>query len=267
MLASFVAIGFGAAGCGGSSASPNAKSAEPSVPVTKPGPPVGAPLLPELVPQPADALHTRQINGHWYVLFSSIIVNTGEGDFALSATRTGNDWHVWQEVHYSISGATLVPVPAQMVWAGDGHNHWHVERIASNWMVPLAANGQPSSAKSLVDSKIGFCMYDVRQVLPKGPHNAQHRRQTCGHSPEDTNVAQGLSVGWEDVYDFTLPGQRIEITNLADGNYRLYSQVDQNNRFREASHAHDLTWVDFTLGTSQGGVRTALVTRVGPRAY
>ena len=267
VLSSAAALALLVAGCGSSGSSGDAASDPPPPPPTSYGPPVGHPVLPDLVPQPPKALHTKQVDGRWQVEFSSIIVNTGEGEFVLHANRDNGQWHLFQDVPYSTSGAKVVPIPSKLIWGGDGHNHWHVERVAINWMVPVGPDGKPEpGATPLVDSKVGFCMYDFDRVLDRGPTKAEHVRGTCGDQ-QATDSYQGLSVGWEDVYDWTLPGQNIDVQDLPDGQYRLYAQVDKDRRFREANRANDLTWVDFTLGTMSGGVRTALVTKTGPTAY
>ena len=60
----------------------------------------------------------------------------------------------------------------------------------------------------------------------------------------------GLSPGWQDPYTWTLPDQRLDITGLPDGRYRLVAMADPNNWFRETNERNNTTWVDIELRTS-----------------
>jgi hypothetical protein len=231
------------------------------------GPPVGEPVLPDLVPEPPDALHTlKDDQGVWTMRFSSIIVNQGDGDFILHGDRAGDQWTVQQQIGYSHSGSEFVPTPATMVFAGDGHEHWHVERVATYRLEREDGTGVPIvGAEGRADTKVGFCFYDSHKKLDGGPGKAQFSRFGCGKQ-SDTQFKMGLSPSWGDVYDFTLPGQSVNITDLPDGRYRLWAEADPQAWFHEVTRDNNVTWVDLELKT-QGVERTRLATVVatGPR--
>ena len=243
-----------AIGCGGG---------EPDL--RDPNPPVGSPVLPDLVPSPPQALHLRRQNGRWSLAFDSILVNVGDGEFRLRAKRDDADrWHVEQDVPYSTSGAEVVPSRATLVWGGDGHEHWHVKRVATNRLVRLDADGRPIAGESWNDAKIGFCFYDDSRALPKkGPTEPVHSHESCGKEDDDV-VGMGLSPGWADTYQWALPGQSIDITELPDGRYRLWAEADERRWFREATRDNNLTWTDFELSTRSDGIRFARIRDVGP---
>ena len=92
---------------------------------------------------------------------------------------------------------------------------------------------------------------------------ALYSRLSCGKQ-QDAGVDMGLSPGWNDTYDFTLPGQSIDIEGLPDGTYRLLGEADDEALFREVTRDNNITWVDLELATTPDGLRTALVTDVGP---
>ena len=48
----------------------------------------------------------------------------------------------------------------------------------------------------------------------------------------------GISTGWRDVYERTLPFQYIDVSNLQPGHYWLRSQVDPNNLLRESNEVN-----------------------------
>lgn len=229
-----------------------------------PGPSVGQAVLPDLVPAPPHDVHTRQKEGRWSLTFSSILVNVGDGEFVLRATRDGARWHVQQQISYSESGATRVAIDTPLVWGGDGHEHWHVPRVATNRLVARAGKGGALKGKrARIDSKVGFCFFDFSRRLDKGPTEKVHSRESCGKRA-DEEISMGLSPGWGDTYEWVLPGQSIDLTGVPDGKYRLWAEADQRRRFREVTSDNNVTWVDFRLSTMTGGTRTALVLDVGP---
>jgi hypothetical protein len=228
--------------------------------------PVGKPVLPDLAPAPPQDIQLRFKNGRWNLRFSSILVNIGQGAFVLRVTRKQDrPWHVEQDVPYSASGAKATPVDAEVVWGGDGHNHWHIKRVAKTWLVPLAAGGQPEThARRLIDAKIGFCFYDLTHLLLMGPHDAVYSRKSCGNNEDNTSIGMGLSPGWVDTYAYALPGQLIDITDVPDGDYRLYDSVDEAGWFHETRRSNNVSWANIALGTKANGERMVKVTNPGP---
>jgi lysyl oxidase len=257
-LAVICAAGLLAAGCG--------RDAPATLP--EPGPPVGAAVLPDLAPSPQLNVATQRLGQKWRMRFNTVIVNVGKGDFVLRGTRElGGPWTVEQDVPYSTSGARRVPTRAAVVWGGDGHEHWHIVRVASVWLVPLDARGKPASdSKKLIDTKVGFCFYDHTHELARGPAKAVYSADTCADRGEEksTEFGMGLSPGWNDTYLESLPGQSIDITAVPDGKYRLFTQIDELKLFREATRANNLTWIDLDVQTTSQG-RIAIRTATGPR--
>jgi len=228
-----------------------------------PSPPVGKPVLPDLSPSPSVDVQMRGQNGRWLIRFSSTLVNVGRGDFVLRAKRDANGrWQVDQEVLYSKSGAQLVATPARVIWGGDGHNHWHIARVATNRLVPLGRHGV-ATEEGLVDSKVGFCFYDYSIQLQEGPLKPRYVHQSCGKKNGDF-IGMGLSSGWGDTYPSVLPGQTIDVTDVPDGRYRLITRADEPGWFHEVSTKNDMTWVDLEISTA-GDARFAKILKVGPK--
>ena len=228
------------------------------------GEPVGDPLLPDLVPEPPVDLRVQVEDGVTTVRFSSTLVNVGEGDFVLRADRTDDGWDVQQEVSYSESGGDLIHTDADMVWGGDGHDHWHVKRVAQYRLVALDDEGEPIDEDLGYDTKIGFCFFDHDHALSFGPKEPLYQVHDCGHE-DDNQIRVGMQTGWADIYGFGLPGQSIDISGLPDGFYRVWAEADPGNWFSEVNTANNSTWIDFELET-RDDLRFAVLTDVGPRA-
>jgi hypothetical protein len=125
----------------------------------EPDPPVGQPVLPDLAPAPQRNVLTKKVKGRWRSFFNTNIVNVGKGTFDLRSKRAeGGNWQTEQDIQHSEEGAKTVPIRAPLVWGGDGHEHWHVVRVAEVSLVPLGADGRVApDGKLRVDTKVGFC--------------------------------------------------------------------------------------------------------------
>lgn len=225
-------------------------------------------MLPDLVPEPPVDLRVRYENdGRVTVRFSSTLANIGEGDLTLRATRTNSDTHEWQvdqEVTYSDAGADLIPTDAEMHWGGDGHEHWHVKRVAVYTLYRLGDDGNVVEDDiALPDAKVGFCFYDHSPVGEAASEEGTYVVEACGEESE-TEIRVGMSPGWADIYGFDLPGQSIEVSNLPDGAYRVVAQADPDGFFAESDLDNNVTWIDFDLATIDDN-RFAQMTDVGPR--
>jgi hypothetical protein len=246
---------FLAAGCGGDGG---------VVSIKEPGPPVGEPQLPDIAPAPPQDAHISKEHGRWLIRFSTTLANIGDGDFVLRATKGDAGWEVDQDVQYSESGAKVVRTPANLVWGGDDHDHWHVQRIAVGRLAPLEKGGDPpADGEGWADTKIGFCYFDYTRLLDDAAQEAVFSRIGCGDE-KDTAVGMGLSYGWMDIYPFGLPGQSIDVTDVPDGKYRLWVQVDEREWFREKRRDNNATWADLELVTQANGARRLRNIQSGP---
>ena len=203
------------------------------------------------MPKPQNNVLTQKVGKRWRIRFNTIIVNVGEGDFLLRAIRNvRGGWKTEQNIPYSEEGARRVPIRAPLVWGGDGHEHWHINRVAVVKLVPLAENGRvEAGAKALVDGKVGFCFYDHTHELPSGLAEPRYSARSCGKQ-DATVVGMGLSPGWNDTYRMRLRGQWIDVTDVPDGKYRLFTEIDPQGWFQEASTRNNRTWIDIDLERS-----------------
>ena len=189
-------------------------------------------------------------DGRRLLRFSTVIVNIGAGPFEVRGTRarSTDPWTAQQAIYDSSGGVRLVTVSATFVWAGDGHNHWHVKNLESFEL-------RRSDGSSVgISPKSGFCFGDNLQYklsLPGAPQSQVYSGTGCApKNPDALSLRMGLSVGWGDLYKYVLPDQYIDITSLPDGSYRLWANADKANQFLESSDSNNSTWADLSISGS-----------------
>jgi hypothetical protein len=193
---------------------------------------------------------TNTADGRRLLRFSAIIVNGGEGPFELRSGRATkrSRWSTRQVIYDNAGGARTVATPSvKLVYAGDGHDHWHVKDLEQYRLVPLR-NTRPNR----IGQKVGFCFFDNHEyqlMLPDAPLDPVYERQGCG-TRDSVALTTGLSVGWGDIYHRSLPGQSIDITDLPSGTYRLWATADQADLFLESNDANNSTWADLRIDAS-----------------
>ena len=202
-------------------------------------------VLPDLsMAKLIDLQQTKLSDGRPVLRYSTTIVNVGAGAFEVHGARTSpTEMSQSQRIFDSTGTFRDVVTPGTMVFGGDGHNHWHVNELATSELFALNGNKVGTS------NKRGFCFWDnikYRLTLLGAPRNAFYQAAGCG-TLDSTAVAMGLSVGWGDEYAATLPDQYIDLTNVALGRYRLQVTADRQNWFAEVNESNNVTWVDLQL--------------------
>jgi hypothetical protein len=105
------------------------------------------------------------------------------------------------------------------------HGHWHFADYARYRMETL-----DTGTKVAAHSKVGFCMLDS---LDLDGSLAGHPDSMVYMGCPDL-ATQGISVGWGDIYDLTVPGQFIPIDDVPDGTYCLVATADPKDRLLES---------------------------------
>jgi hypothetical protein len=183
-------------------------------------------------------------DGRKLLRFDTIVVNVGDGAFEARGSRpnTATAMTVAQRIYNDAGGYRNRSTTAQMYFAGDGHNHWHLRNLEKYKLIRL-----PNGSKVGTGAKHGFCFYDnYRFGSKRAPYY-----EGCGNDPDALRVRMGLSRGWGDVYQSSLPDQYINITGRTSGHYKLRATVDAHNWFSESNNSNNFTWVDIQIsGTS-----------------
>jgi hypothetical protein len=189
-------------------------------------------------------------DGHRLLRFSTIIVNVGSGAFEVRGERPDTStptMTVTQRIYDDAGGYRDVPTTAEMFFAGDGHNHWHVRDLQTYELIR-----KDNGVKVGTGAKTGFCFYDGAAYNSSLPGFSSTRVYTGCGSSGDLTVVMGLSVGRQDIYPYTMAFQYIDITGLTAGRYRLQVTADNYNFFQESNESNNLTWVDIQLLSKTG---------------
>lgn len=217
--------------------------------VTPPAFAAAADRLPDLAMAPLDDFRIEKSGGRKLLRYSATVVNIGRGTFQAEGTRASTaepEMSVVQRVFDDAGGSRTVPTAARMYFAGDGHSHWHVRDLEQSSLDRLDNGVKVGSG-----AKHGFCFFDhvaFRLTLPGAPQNPFFT--TCGTTGSALTQTMGLSVGWSDVYRYSLVDQWIDITNVSPGRYRLTTSADAQNSFAESDDANNLTWTELQLKAS-----------------
>ena len=217
--------------------------------------------LPDLGMARLTNIQIRNTNdGRQLLRFDTRIVNTGAGKFEVHGSRPDTStptMSVAQRIFDDAGGHRDVPTTAQMYYAGDGHNHWHVRNLESYTLIRL-----DNGVKVGRGAKEGFCFFDnYRYGSARDPYYTA-AGGACGYgAPSALRVKMGLSVGWGDIYSWQTVGQYIDVTNLTSGRYRLWATADKANWFEESNNTNNFTWANVQIQSGQ--VR---VLKYGPSA-
>ena len=216
-----------------------------------------ADLLPDLIMRKPTDIRTETASGGVRRLrFSTTIVNVGKGPFETRASRLSTSdrtMHVSQRI-YNTAGGTRVHETTEVAkFAGDGHDHWHVQNIAHYELYGPTAT-DPVLRR---DSKVGFCFFDTNAYnlsLPGAPATRTYPQSGCG-TPSSLYIKNGISVGWSDRYPWNFAFQWIDVTGLSAGEYYLKVTADPNGAFEELKEKNNCNWTRIRIATTGTTVR------------
>ncbi len=223
-------------------------------------PPPADPLRPDLVSEIADVQAATGVKtGRQFLYFTTTIANVGDGPLALHADRRNrftSSWRVSQQFDERDGTRSEREIPGDLVWGGHGHDHWHLKFGAAYRLED--ADGVERTLQ-----KAGYCFFD--QVARTPAAGAQvFDKDTCD-GLDRTSLEMGMSVGWSDPYQWTLPDQNLDVTGLPDGRYRLYATADPDGWIDETDEGNNVDWVDVELVTSTEPARARVVAQAPSR--
>jgi hypothetical protein len=179
--------------------------------------------------------------------FDTIIGNFGKGALELHyrTDRFATDPEVIQRVYRS--NGSHVDRRAGTYEFEASHGHFHYAGMAQGLLWRSNSAGARLGLKPVATGeKDGFCMEDMQKVWVRGPKTPRYQWPDACYPMDTSNggldEVNGLSVGWEDVYNLWVPHQYIEVSDVRDGYYLLEIRLDPMRRLAETTRADDTVW-------------------------
>jgi hypothetical protein len=222
------------------------------------------PLLPDLTMGPIEEVYggLAEFTNDPVIRVEATIVDKGAGPFLTSARRDfpwSGSWTVYQRIVEAGGGYTERATPADLLFAGAPHSHWHIKDMESHRLE------DPATGKVLSEVvKQGFCPFDTDKYvgdLPGAPPNPEYMESDCEGPAWVTQLTMGVSVGWGDKYPWHMVEQSIDVKGVPDGTYRIRETADPFGWFDETDETNNETWVDVSIVTNSGIPTVTIVGR------
>ncbi len=143
--------------------------------------------------------------------------------------------------------------PAPAVWTPGLEPelpHTHAAALPGD-LVPIPQVQGTSVVNPQVVNKSTFCFFENQRILlpTEGVSKSTKTYNICG------KFKQGISVGWADVYPYTLPDQNFDVTDLPAGVYRIAFVLDPHLHLMETNRANNVgvsfVYINPPAGTMQ----------------
>jgi hypothetical protein len=171
----------------------------------------------------------------------------------------------YARTYYSDGPQHFVDSPAGTWEWHEAHQHYHYDNFVQSRLWAADANGQRvGTAPVSVGRKVSFCMEDERLDPPMwgqaGVRPRFYIAPDClvfvpsAETPDFNFLIQGVSPGWDDIYEWYLPGQYIEVAGIPNGDYVLETIADPDNKLVESNEHNNCGTVIIRLtnmGTPQ----------------
>jgi hypothetical protein len=217
----------------------------------RPGPALAASeRLPNLRMLPLRDWRIQNMDGRRLLRFTTIMGNEGPGAFEVRgyrSSRSQTKMKIDQVIYDSAGDSRRVRTGADGSYAGDGHDHWHVQRIMTYELYKVA---NPATVRG--GAKTGFCFLDTtawRLDLPYARQFPYYQESWCGTRSTLTNRV-GISVGWGDRYPWNFAYQWIDITGLPAGHYIVRATVDIADWYEETAEYDGCRWARVSIPKS-----------------
>ena len=167
--------------------------------------------------------------------FSNGVANVGRGRLEIKAGSLNSDGtrKVYQRI-FSTHGGYSSRLAGSFVYHPQ-HGHTHFGDFAKYKLRRITSTGGVGSIIASSD-KVSFCLIDEDVYNSSLTYYRPYRRYLFCNT-----TVQGISVGWVDVYNKTLPDQWIDVTNIEAGQYWLESTADPSNRLVESNESNNTT--------------------------
>lgn len=203
-------------------------------------------LLPDLTTVPAYLQNYRikRTRGQVRLVFGAAIFNIGPGPLEMLGSRRSRraPMEATQVVYRSDGSTTSFSIGEWEYHAP--HHHWHVLDVADYRL--LDGNGTVVATTP----KVSYFLEDTTPIdrsIPGAPRVKVYRFHGRDRSRGTLKLRTGISVGWADVYDASVPGQYIDVTGLPSGDYTLQVEVNPTGVLMENDTSNNVVSVPVRL--------------------
>lgn len=197
-------------------------------------------LLPDLAPVAPYDLRFTVENGETRLRFTATFWNRGRGAFELltdgDAQAGDGEYPATQRIFRSDGGHIDRPM-GTLFWHAV-HDHFHYDDFGSYELELIRpTDGSVVVAPFTLSQKTTFCLRDDERIgaPAEGPKRVTPVYGGC------RGFRQGVSVGWADVYRYTLPDQYFTMTGLPAGIYAVRFVVDPDRHFAEMRRENNIS--------------------------
>lgn len=185
-------------------------------------------------------LDTSSQPGKVLLRFSNGVANVGKGRMELRGGEVqGDSQKVYQRI-YNTNGSYSTKLAGSFTYHPQ-HNHTHFNGFAQYKLREIEGSEGVGPVVARAE-KTSFCLIDESVYNSRLSNFSRTRRyRSCG-----TKV-QGISVGWVDVYNRSLYGQWIDVTDVPAGEYWLESTADPDNRIAESNESNNTTRIRVSI--------------------
>ena len=211
-------------------------------------------LLPDLALVPASDLTFERTGAGDFILFTTTYWNQGAGVLELRADPKTQgipgdvERDVFQRI-YRVDDEYREKLVGNFLWHQE-HLHYHFSDFVDYVLEPVDVSGASPEELTVMQEKTTFCIRDI-DIVNVGVDGAQSNPsyRVCGKE------RQGISVGWGDSYYYTYPDQRLDITGLPSGTYRLTYAVNPRGIFEESDMDNNVASVLLAFDMESGTVQ------------
>jgi hypothetical protein len=210
--------------------------------------------------------------------FDQTFANVGEGaaelHFKIPKNPADTSTDVFARTYFSDGPQHFVDSPAGNWEFHEAHQHFHYENFVVSDLWATDSRGRHAGSAPLrAGRKVSFCLedegIDPQKWGKKGVGPRFYKAPDClVFAAEDVDfnyIIQGLTPGWDDVYQWYLPGQYIDVDGVPDGVYILQSTADPDNKLVESDETNNCGTVLVRLTNVANSARHAEIIGPGPR--
>jgi hypothetical protein len=220
--------------------------------------------------------------------FDQIFANVGTGPmelrFSVPHDAPEGNHDVFQRIIWSDGSAPEDHLAGEVEFH-PAHGHYHFSSFGLSRLWRVDAQGRRAGAQPIRERhlrrradttlvrtgrKVSFCLADTNIDAwgEKGDGPRTYIAPDClfpyaSEGGRDFFV-QGITSGWEDIYDWYLPDQYMDVAGLPNGVYILETAADPDNLLLEADESNNCSSIVIELSKMSTPTPAATILRPGP---